>query len=151
MTTPAKDNFEFNSVSASMVSLSIGALCDQERAKLLHSILANPDTATLAKLALRVSSPAQLTASSMVSAANTRKESTWSARNWVTGACASLALVAIFSFSSFKLQNSEAGPVAMNQAQSSDHFGPPGSFEGVVASNKTQLIDSFGNGGFEAD
>ena len=151
MTTPAKENLESNSISSSIVSLSVGALCADERAKLLRSILANPETAALTKLALRVSSPAHQTASLMVSAASERRENLWSTRNLLTGACASLALVAIFSFSSFNLRTPEAGLVALNQMQISDQFGPAGSFEGVAASNQTQLVDRFGSGGFEAD
>jgi hypothetical protein len=151
MTTAAKESFDSISVSSSIVSLGVGVLCADERAKLLRSILANPETAALTKLALRVSSPAHQTASSMVSAASARRESVWSTRNLLTGACASMALVAIFSFSSLNPRTPEAGLVAMNQVRVSDHFGPSGSFEGVAASNQTQLVDRFGNGGFEAD
>lgn len=151
MTVTAKERFESSSISSSLVSLSAGVLCADEREQLLCAILANPETATLAKLALRVSSPAHQTASSMVFAASAHHESLWSARNLVTGACASLALVAIFSFSSFNLRAPEAGMVAMNQAQRSDHFGPTGSFEGVAALNTQKLVDKFGGGGFEAE
>ena len=75
----------------------------------------------------------------------------WNARNWVTGACASLALLAIFSFSNVNVQSAEVSRVAMNPAQNTDHFGPAGSFEGIATLNNQELVDRFGSGGFEAD
>ena len=100
MTTPAKEKFEFtrigsNPICSSILSLSVGQLRADERAKLVDSILSNPETAALAKLGLRVASPAHQTASCIVSAAASRRTGAWNARNWVTGACASLALLAI--------------------------------------------------------
>ena len=138
-------------MSAAIVSLSTGQLCAQERAKLVHSILSNPETAALAKLGLRVASPAQQTASAFVSAANVQSNSYWNVRKLVAGACASLALVTVFSFSNFNVQSHEPGLVAMNQDPGSDHFGTAGSFEGVAAMNREVSIDRFGSGGFEAD
>ncbi len=151
MASTGKESLESSSVGSSIVCLSAGVLCADEREKLLRAILANPETAALAKLGLRVSSPAHQTASLMVLAASARRESLWSVRNLVTGACASLALVAIFSFSSFNLRTPEAGLVALNHVQTNDHFGPAGSFEGVAASNQAQFVDRFGSGGFETD
>ena len=151
------------STDANILSLSLGQLCQDERAKLVALILNNPETAALAKLGMRVASPAQQTASAMVSAAGScSKESKcclgstpninkWNARNWVTGACASLALLAVFSFSDRSMQVVEPGRVAMNQVPVSDQFGPAGSFEGAAGVQSLELVDRFGGGGFEAD
>ena len=150
MNTPPKST----STDANILSLSLGQLCSQERAKLVNSILSNPETAALAKLGMRAASPAQKTASSLVAAANLHGEyskSGWSARNLVTCACASLALLAVFSFSDRSTQTVEGGRIAMNQVQMSDQFGTAGSFEGGVGAQRLELVDRFGGGGFEAD
>ena len=151
MFTPAKESSESSSVSSSIVSLSLGVLCSVERAKLVRSILVNPETAALVKLGLRVASPAHQTASAMVHVASARGTGFWNMRNVVTGACASLALVAVFSFSNVKVQVNAPALVAMNQEQSSDQFGTTGSFEGIVSSNRVVSVDRFGSGGFEAE
>ena len=150
MFNPAKESSESSGVSSSIVSLSLGVLCADQRAKLVHSILANPETAALAKLGLRVSGPAHQTASAMVHVAGARSKGFWNVRNVVTGACASLALVAVFSFSNVKVPFNAPALVAMNQEQSSDHFGTAGSFEGIASSNRVESMDRFGSGGFEA-
>ncbi len=153
MTTSIKsDSTSVNPLSSNIVSLSLGQLCADERAKLVNAILSNPETAALTKFGLRVANPAQQISSSIVSAASDSRhsKSVWSARNFVTGACASFALLAIFSFSGRSVQNSEPARVAMNQAQQSDHFGAAGSFEGA-GSSRLQSEDRFGGGGFEAD
>ena len=137
--------------TSNILSLSLGQLCADERAKLVSAILSDPETAALAKLGLRVASPAQQTASSFVTAASSRNKGWWNARNFVTGACASFALLAVFSFSGRSVQNVESGLVALNQVQNSDHFGAPGSFEGNAGLSRLEVVDSFGSGGFEAD
>ncbi len=143
-----------NPVISNIVSLSLGQLCADERAKLVDAILSNPETAALAKLGMRVTTPAQRTASAFVAASNSHSKlskSGWNARNLVTGACASLALLAMFSFSERSVQTVETGQVAMNQVQNNDHFGTPGSFEGSAGLNRPAVNDSFGSGGFEAN
>ena len=148
--------FRSTSTDANILSLSLGQLCPEERAKLVALILNNPETAALAKLGMRVASPAQQTASAMVSAAGAcSRHNKWNARNWVTGACASLALLAVFSFSDRSMQVVEPGRIAMNQVAMnqmpvSDQFGPAGSFEGAAV-QRLELADRFGGGGFEAD
>ena len=141
------------STDVSILSLSLGQLCPEERAKLVASILNNPETAALAKLGMRMASPAQQTASAMISAASSCEVSKgrWNARNWVTSACASLALFAVFSFSDSSRQAVEPGRVALNQAQRSDQFGPAGSFEGSAGVHRLESVDRFGGGGFETD
>ena len=153
MTTPSNEEFSSSSNSAcsNILSLSVGQLCSEERAKLVNSILSNPETAALAKLGLRVASPAHQTASGIVFAASLRRAGAWNARNLVTGACASLALLAIFSFSNLSMHTIEPSRVAMSQVQSSDRFGPTGSFEGAATLSSLESLDRFGSGGFEAD
>ena len=159
MTTSIKsDSTTISPLSSNILSLSLGQLCADERAKLVNAILSNPETAALTKFGLRIANPAQQISSSIVSAASNRRHSNglWSARNFVTGACASFALLAIFSFSGRSVQNYEPGRVAMNQAQHSDHFGAPGSFEtgsfeGAASLNRLESADRFGGGGFEAE
>ena len=166
MMTPIRSNLDSSSSDTlNILNLSAGQLCAEERAKLVNAILSNPETAALAKLGLRVASPAQQAASAFVSAANSHEKHNngwWNARNLVTGACASFALAAIFSFSNLSGQAVDSGlamnpgigmnpRTSMNQAQMSDHFGSEGSFEGVVGSNKLELVDRFGGGGFETD
>ncbi len=155
MTAPVSSNsISSTPISLSIESLSLGQLCAQERAKLVNAILSNPETAALAKLGLRVAIPAQQTASCIVAAANSHSKSNkgwWNARNLVTGACASFALLAVFSFSNQTVQTVEPGRVAMSQAHLSDQFGPAGSFEGVAGMGNLELVDRFGGGGFEAD
>jgi|GEM_PF-6863868 len=138
--------------SLDILSLSLGHLCADERARLVNAILSNPETAALTKLGLRVANPAQQTASALVFAASSgHRKGWWNARNLVTGACASFAMLAIFSFSGRPAQTIEPGLVAMNQVQNSDHFGTSGSFEGLAAVSRQESVDRFGNGGFEAE
>ena len=138
-------------VSSSILNLSVGQLGADERAELVATILSNPQAAALTKLGLRLANPAHQTASFIISAAGSHNKGFWNARTLVTGACASLALLSIFSFSTVNVQPSEAGVVAMNQARGSDRFGAAGSFEGAVAANNRESLDRFASGGFEAD
>lgn len=159
MTTSIKsDSASASPLSSNILSLSLGQLCADERAQLVNAILSNPETAALTKFGLRVGNPAQQMSSSIVSAASNscHSKGLWSARNFVTSACASFALLAIFSFSGRSVHNIEPGRVAMNQSQHSDRFGAAGSFEagsfeGVASLNRLESADRFGGGGFEAE
>jgi hypothetical protein len=137
-----------------LVQLTLGGLSDVDRSALLQAILQDPQQAHLTQLALRLEGNVQHTSSAMVAAAQASKPAFFNPRNLLVGACASFAMLAVFSLNA-------PGPsthyVAPNVVASNDRFGPAGSFEGDAPIAQArhlvapELNDRFGGGGFEAN
>lgn len=126
----------------------IDSNCSEEhRRQLLQLALSGAQGAREVKLALRTESLASEAAAQWVQIAHRhRSVGNFSRRSWLAGACASLALIAVFS-----LHQSAVTPPARAQAQElasnlPDRFGAIASFEGNVAES-----DSFSRLSFEAN
>jgi hypothetical protein len=143
-----------NNFSEHITSLSAGTLSTRGRAALVDAILTNSETARLTKLSLRLAEPARHAASAMLLAAAEHKTPAWRSRSLLTGACASLAMVAVFSFTAMRSNHTASQNASINAAN--DRFGPIASFEGAAPAfsatiTNLDLNDHFGEGGFEAN
>jgi hypothetical protein len=137
-----------------LIQLTLGGLSDADRSALLQSVLRDPAQARLTQLALRLERDIQHTSCAMVAAAHASKPAFFNPRHVLVGACASFAMLAVFSLNA-------PGPgtryVAPNVVAGNDRFGPAGSFEADTPMMQTrnlvapELNDRFGGGGFEAN
>jgi hypothetical protein len=137
-----------------LVQLTLGGLSEADRSALLQSVLQDPQQAQLTQLALRLERDIQHTSSAMVAAAHASKPAFFNPRHVLVGACASFAMLAVFSLNA-------PGPgtryVPPNVVASNDRLGPAGSFEGDAPITQArnvalpELNDRFGGGGFEAN
>ena len=121
--------------------------CSEEsRQQLLQQALSGAQGAQDVKLILRTSELANEASLQWISIAQRHRTSGASARTWLAGACASFALVALFSLHQPSTQLPQAVKPQTLASNHSDHFGASGSFEGVV-----QESDAFGRLNFEAN
>ncbi len=141
-------------LSESIALLSAGTLTASDRSALVDAILTSSETASLTKLGLRIAEPARHAASAMLYSAEKRSVSAWRTRGVLTGTCASLALMAVFSFTALHERGAIVQSAGVNP--SNDRFGAIASFEGApptqnIINPNPALTDRFGGGGFEAN
>jgi hypothetical protein len=120
---------------------------EERRQELLQQALSGAHGARDVKLVLRVGELANDATVEWVDIAQRSSSRVSSARTWLAGACASVALVAVFSVNQSNVttlpRTTQPQELASNLP---DHFGASGSFEGAGASS-----DNFGRLNFEAN
>ena len=120
---------------------------EERRLELLHQALSGAHGAREVKLTLRVGELANDATVEWVSIAQRNSSKVSSTRTWLAGACASLALVAVFSLNQSNVttlpRTTQPQELASNLP---DHFGASGSFEGAGTQS-----DTFGRLNFEAN
>ena len=130
-----------------LIDLCEGAASPAQRAQLVSAILAQPEMAHTAKLALRLQPQAGQFASNFVATATRAQQApVRSAWLWGSAATAALAVGAWVLFAG--VAGNFAAPIATETqvAALQDRFGPMGGFEGASPAS-----DRFSGAGFESD
>lgn len=130
------------------MSPTIDSNCHEERRlQLLQQALSGAQGAKEVKLALRAEVLADDAAVEWVQIAHRHRASARpSARTWLAGACASMALVAVFSLNQSAVTQSARTQPQELASNLPDSFGAAASFEGAAVES-----DSFGRLSFEAN